>query len=263
MAITASKYVPPHLRNKGKKHQEKTQKQAKTKKVEATNQAPPVKPHCELFLADLPVSLRVVQTLASFFHPYGEISHVQLIQPSDKMPENCLKWISEEDFAGRYCAIVEFQTARVAKFVVGVLRKRIETMNFRVGLLKPGLAEEMATQEQRLFESVYTPTSSFSKTQKSILKEKQSNANQYSSEESSEIENAHSRKRSTLLINRTSDGAYWTGSSSDYSLHSSGSGGSDSEHDKKVLAHYDTSDDDDIDLLSLAIKNGIKVTKDY
>jgi len=259
MAITASKYVPPHLRNKARKP-EKAGK-GKVKKVETP--VPTVKPHCELFLADLPPSLRVVQTLASFFHPYGEISHVQLIQPTDPLPENCKKWVAEEEFAGRYCAIVEFQTARVAKFVVGVLRKRIETMNFRVGLLKPGLAEEMATQEQRLFESVYTPALSFaSKTQKSILKEK-AVSSQYSSEESSEIESAHSRKRSTLVINRTSDGAYWTGSSSDYSLNSSGSGGSDSEHDKKPVAHYDTSDDDDIDLLSLAIKNGIKVTKEY
>lgn len=77
-------------------------------------------------------------------------------------------------------------TARVAKFVVGVLRKRIEGLNFRIGLLKPGLSDEMKIQSRRLEESIHVPTFS-TKTQDQFLTERESGV-QYSSEELSENE---------------------------------------------------------------------------
>ena len=76
--MIAGKYVPPHMRNRPAtaaappsepKFNQKTKKTKKTKKVEAVpkpaaQEVPKVKPHCELFLADLPAPMRSVTTLA-------------------------------------------------------------------------------------------------------------------------------------------------------------------------------------------------------
>jgi hypothetical protein len=78
MQMIAGKYVPPHMRNRPAtaaappsehKFNQKTKKTKKTKKVEAVQkpaaqEVPKVKPHCELFLADLPAPMRSVTTLA-------------------------------------------------------------------------------------------------------------------------------------------------------------------------------------------------------
>ena len=87
-------------------------------------------------------------------------------------------------FAHTDCAVIEFMTARVAKFVVGVLRKRIEALNFRIGLLKPGLSDEMIVQKQRLLDVNHMPALAIAKTH--FLAENSSS--QYSSEELSESE---------------------------------------------------------------------------
>lgn len=211
--IVGGKYVPPHMRNNTgattsamkkpslspfaawtkneNSKPKKTKKEKKTaeKKITSTTDTttPPPKPHCELFLADLPPALRSLQSLAGFFHPYGEISNIQYIPAGKTFPTDITDrdLIEPAKFAKTNCAIIEFLTARVAKFVVGVLRKRIEALNFRIGLLKPGLAEEMVAQEQRLLDSLHLPTFQINKTQSSFLEQSTS---QYSSEELSEIE---------------------------------------------------------------------------
>ena len=210
--IVGGKYVPPHMRNNTgatsamkkpslspfaawtkneNSKPKKTKKEKKTaeKKITSTTETttPPPKPHCELFLADLPPALRSLQSLAGFFHPYGEISNIQYIPAGKTFPADITDrdLIEPAKFAKTNCAIIEFLTARVAKFVVGVLRKRIEALNFRIGLLKPGLSEEMIAQEQRLLDSLHLPTFQINKTQSSFLEQSTS---QYSSEELSEIE---------------------------------------------------------------------------
>jgi len=272
--IVGGKYVPPHMRSSGStleptampvtkktispfvkwsksEKQAKKQTAKKEKKTTAetkkplTEETPIAKPHCELFLADLPPALRSLQSLAGFFHPYGEISNIQFIPAGKQFPLDITKreLIEPAKFAKTNCAIIEFLTARVAKFVVGVLRKRIEALNFRIGLLKPGLADEMITQEQRLLDSLHLPTFQINKTQSSFLNE--SSTSQYSSEELSEIESRPTKRFIKPL--QIADQAYYTGSSENTS---------DSD-----FGRYDTSDDD-TDLLTLALKNGIKVIRD-
>jgi len=275
MQMIAGKYVPPHMRNRpatavappceAKLNAKQTKKTKKTKKAEpvpkpaAQAEVPKVKPHCELFLADLPAPMRSVTTLAGFFHPYGEIVNIQIIPVGQKFPEECHKFIDTVEFEESFCAIVEFLTARVAKFVVGVLRKRIEGLNFRIGLLKPGLAEEMVVQEGRLKESIYMPSYQINKTQEAMLKNKQ--VQSYSSEELSEVENNQRNKRAILRLGGSAvDPAYWTGSSG-ISCSGSSSSEVDSDQDRKMRPISESSDDDDCDLLTLALKNGIKVTR--
>ena len=47
-----------------------------------------------------------------------------------------MKWCNKDNLEPSHSAIVEFQTARTAKFVVGVLRKRLSQLNFRYFSLK-------------------------------------------------------------------------------------------------------------------------------
>jgi hypothetical protein len=267
MPIVAGKYVPPHMRNGAKiepsqapatptyvakktlktknfKKSEKTgngnySKNKNVKKIETKKQVkeegPQVKPHCELFLADLPPALQSRQFLAGFFHPYGEISQITYVPAGCSFPMEMTSrnLFSPAAFAHTDCAVIEFMTARVAKFVVGVLRKRIEALNFRIGLLKPGLSDEMIFQKQRLLDVNHMPALAMAKTH--FLAENSSS--QYSSEELSESETTNQPRNCNI-----NDHAYYTGSSeSSYS--------------------YDTSDDD-TDLLTLALKNGIKVIRD-
>lgn len=274
--MVGNKYVPPHMRNRPAQVSEPTTKfnQSKMKKTKVNPKKtkkvdlkPPtaieetkVKPHCELFLADLPAPMRSVTTLAGFFHPYGEIANIQIIPVGQKFPDDCRKFIEVDEFENTFCAIVEFLTARVAKFVVGVLRKRIEALNFRIGLLKPGLAEEMSIQEGRLKESIYMPSYQINQTQQEMLNEKQ--VQSYSSEELSEVELKQTRnKRAILRITNPSDPAYWTGSSGVSSGSSSSASEVDSDPDRAKRPISESSDDDDCDLLALALKNGIKVTR--
>lgn len=279
--MVAGKYVPPHLRNGAKKTevtpfrdapktksgkpsgptkwsnpnmkskkaiQRDLKKEArKAEKVEKVKEeGPMVKPHCELFLADLPPALRSLQTLAGFFHPYGEISNIVYVPAGKSFPADITRrnLFGAGDFSATHCAIIEFLTARVAKFVVGVLRKRIEGLNFRIGLLKPGLSDEMKNQTRRLEESIHVPTY-LAKPQDQFLKERDSTTSQYSSEELSENE---AIIKPGLVFNAgPCDAAYFTGSSEVTS---------DSD-----FGRY-SSDDDSTDLLTLALKNGIKVIRD-
>jgi hypothetical protein len=214
MQMLAGKYVPPHMRNRPVQaepvtrfNQTKPKKTKngikKIKKVEikpAVVEEIKVKPHCELFIADIPAPMRSVTTLAGFFHPYGEIANIQIIPVGQKFPEECSKFIDVAQFENTFCAIVEFLTARVAKFVVGVLRKRIEALNFRIGLLKPGLAEEMSIQEGRLKESIYMPSYQINQTQEAMLIS--NNCQSYSSEELSEVELNQTRNKVKYSILR-------------------------------------------------------------
>jgi len=277
--IVGGKYVPPHMRTTGsslepcampatsnkkpispfakwsksentkpskKQPIKKQEKKTTAEKKSFSEDSPIAKPHCELFLADLPPALRSLQSLAGFFHPYGEISNIQFIPTGKQFPADITQreLIEPAKFAKTNCAIIEFLTARVAKFVVGVLRKRVEALNFRIGLLKPGLADEMDMQEQRLLDSLHLPTIQINKTQSSFLNEANSTS-QYSSEELSEHESRPTKRFIKPL--QMADQAYFTGSS-----------GTTSDSD---FGRYDTSDDD-TDLLTLALKNGIKVIRD-
>jgi hypothetical protein len=68
----------------------------------------------------------------AFFHPYGEVAQIQMIGPNDPIPEAVQKWCMDTELEPSQSAVVEFLTARTAKFVVGVLRKRLAQLNFRL-----------------------------------------------------------------------------------------------------------------------------------
>lgn len=214
------------------------QKKQKKQPVEPKE---PKKPHCEVILTDLPPQLRSMQNLATFFHPYGEVSQIQIFAPKDEMPANILKFTGNTELSNGYSALVEFLTARVAKFVVGVLRKRLRQLNFRVGLVKPGLEEELTIQKNTIGEISHTPSSIIFDKQNYVPK---SNFGD-SSSDSSEIE----MKASKRIIKRyfqsgfaPLDQAYWTQSSPSGSSESGPS--SESDPERTPSPHSLLSDDD-------------------
>lgn len=196
-----------------------------------------IKPHCELFLTNLPPAMRSIAGLAAFFHPYGEVAQIQMISPTDDIPEAVMKWCKEKDVPAGHSAIVEFLTARTAKFVVGVLRKRLAQLNFRVGLIKPGLGEELSYQRTTFGDIVHQPSSNFNQ-QFVVTKTHISD----SSSETSEGDSRPAKRFTKRLIapQRMSDEAYWSNpsatSSSAISSSETSMTSSDSESENRRAA---------------------------
>jgi hypothetical protein len=105
-------------------------------------------------LVDLPEYLYSIPALASFFEPYGEVAMLQIL-PRQKMWDGDLIDLLGASMCNRlsqntYCAIVEFYSARMAKFIIGILRKRLPILKFRCALLKPSAAIELTNQADNL-----------------------------------------------------------------------------------------------------------------
>jgi len=105
-------------------------------------------------IVDLPPYLYSIPALASFFEPYGEVAMLQIL-PQKRMWDADLIDLLGASMCNRLanqslCAIVEFYSARMAKFIIGILRKRLPILKFRCALLKPSAAIELSNQAENL-----------------------------------------------------------------------------------------------------------------
>merc|ERR1712178_229590 len=105
-------------------------------------------------IVDLPPYLYSIPALASFFEPYGEVAMLQIL-PQKRMWDADLIDLLGASMCNRLanqslCAIVEFYSARMAKFIIGILRKRLPILKFRCALLKPSAAIELSNQADNL-----------------------------------------------------------------------------------------------------------------
>merc|ERR1712127_749262 len=105
-------------------------------------------------LTDLPEYLYSIPALASFFEPYGEVAMLQIL-PMKRMWDGDLIDLLGGSMCSRlaegtHCAVVEFYSARMAKFIIGILRKRLPVLKFRCALLKPSAAIELTNQADNL-----------------------------------------------------------------------------------------------------------------
>jgi hypothetical protein len=128
---------------------------ADTKAMQALQQIQEAKPgNKRAILTDLPEYLYSIPALASFFEPYGEVAMLQIL-PLKRMWDGDLIDLLGASMCNRlaqntYCAIVEFYSARMAKFIIGILRKRLPILKFRCALLKPSAAIELTNQADNL-----------------------------------------------------------------------------------------------------------------
>jgi len=215
-----------------------------------------IKPHCELFLTNLPPAMRSIAGLAAFFHPYGEVAQIQVLSPNDDIPEPVMKWCKEKDVPNGHSAIVEFLTARTAKFVVGVLRKRLAQLNFRVGLIKPGLGDELTYQRTTFGDIVHQPSAGFNQ---QFVVTKPTHISDTSSD-SSEADARPSKRFVKRMITpqRVCDEAYWTNASASSSAPSSSetmtSSDSESENRRAASPVSELSETD----IMVTIEEGVK-----
>lgn len=105
-------------------------------------------------LVDLPGYLYSIPALAGFFEPYGEVAMLQIL-PQKRMWDGDLIDLLGATMCNRLarkslCAVVEFHSARMAKFIIGILRKRLPTLKFRCALLKPSAGIELTNQADNL-----------------------------------------------------------------------------------------------------------------
>lgn len=128
---------------------------ADAKAMQALQQIQEAKPgNKRAILTDLPEYLYSIPALASFFEPYGEVAMLQIL-PLKRMWDGDLIDLLGASMCNRlsqntYCAIVEFYSARMAKFIIGILRKRLPILKFRCALLKPSAAIELTNQADNL-----------------------------------------------------------------------------------------------------------------
>lgn len=128
---------------------------ADSKAMQTLQQIQEAKPgNKRAILTDLPEYLYSIPALASFFEPYGEVAMLQIL-PLNRMWDGDLIDLLGGSMCSRlaqgtHCAVVEFYSARMAKFIIGILRKRLPVLKFRCALLKPSAAIELTNQADNL-----------------------------------------------------------------------------------------------------------------
>jgi len=106
-------------------------------------------PFKRIVAINLPAKYQSVEALTSVFHPYGDVNIVRVLKPGKNIPADIKQWIRLIPDLGRAaCAVIDFETARAAKFAVHVFRQRENEMGFRCALLKPGVDEKLYSERE-------------------------------------------------------------------------------------------------------------------
>merc|ERR1712176_1727088 len=134
---TTGKYVSP-----GKKMAQ-IQKQAAGEK-------PKQGPYNKVLIVGLSQEFRSLNGVLNIFRPYGDVVSARVYRPYSTLPNEITRWCPSVEVQDSFSAVVEYPTARCAKFAVGVLRERVQSNRYRVVLLKPGAYEELQRQKMSI-----------------------------------------------------------------------------------------------------------------
>jgi len=113
-------------------------------------------PFNKVLIVGLAPEYRSLNGVLDIFRPYGDVVSARVYRPFLTLPPEITRWVPSIELQGAYSAIIEYPTARCAKFAVGVLRERVTTNKYRVVLLKPGAYEELQRQ-QTLIQTAQSP----------------------------------------------------------------------------------------------------------
>lgn len=139
--------------------QSKTKKKTKTKqkskdsydeKAKAVQQeeGSKAKPYKRVIAINLPAELQSIDAVTSVFHPYGDVTLVRVLKPGKVLPFDTKQYAAKIPELGTVpCALVDFETARAAKFAVHVLRQRADEVGFRLAILKPGVEDKLYSDD--------------------------------------------------------------------------------------------------------------------
>lgn len=138
-------------------NQTKTKKKIKTKKtIEVVEKVKPAdegkaKPYKRVIAINLPSELQSIDAVTSVFHPYGDVTLVRVLKPSKALPFDTKQYAAKIPELGTVpCALIDFETARAAKFAVHVLRQRADEIGFRLAILKPGVEEKLYAEDESM-----------------------------------------------------------------------------------------------------------------
>jgi hypothetical protein len=151
------------LQNEFQTNQKKLKKKTKTIKKNEIDKAPKFasggtlelsekpKPYKRVLAINLPSNLQTIDAVTAVFHPYGDVTLVRVLKPGKQLPFDTKQYASKIPELGSVtCALIDFETARAAKFAVHVLRQRADEIGFRLALLKPGIEEKLYENELEL-----------------------------------------------------------------------------------------------------------------
>lgn len=142
------KYVPP-----GKAKQMQQNKQT----TNTTNQEKQKQgPYNKVLIVGLSAEYRSLNGVLNIFRPYGDVVSARVYRPYSTLPNEITRWCPSVEVQDSFSAVVEYPTARCAKFAVGVLRERVQSNRYRVVLLKPGAYEELQRQKLSILSSSQT-----------------------------------------------------------------------------------------------------------
>lgn len=126
---------------------------ATAKKANASAEKQKQGPFNKVLIVGLGPTHRSLPDVVDIFRPYGDVVSARVLPPFQTLPNDITRWVPSVELQGTYCAIVEYPTARCAKFAVGVLRERVVSNKYRVVLLKPGAYDELQRQHQLILGS--------------------------------------------------------------------------------------------------------------
>lgn len=137
------KYVPP-----GKAKQMQQNKNQTTNTSSSNNQEKQKQgPYNKVLIVGLSAEYRSLNGVLNIFRPYGDVVSARVYRPYSTLPNEITRWCPSVEVQDSFSAVVEYPTARCAKFAVGVLRERVQSNRYRVVLLKPGAYEELQRQK--------------------------------------------------------------------------------------------------------------------
>jgi hypothetical protein len=146
------KYVPP---GKAKQiQQNKQNNNASTNSSQENKQKQG--PYNKVLIVGLSAEYRSLNGVLNIFRPYGDVVSARVYRPYSTLPNEITRWCPSVEVQDSFSAVVEYPTARCAKFAVGVLRERVQSNRYRVVLLKPGAYEELQRQKLSILSSSTT-----------------------------------------------------------------------------------------------------------
>lgn len=157
-------------------------------------------PHRRILAVNLPMGYQTIESVTGVFHPYGDVTVVRVLKPGKNLPTDVKPWLRKIPDLGRTCcAIVDFETARAAKFAVHVLRQREDEVGFRCALLKQGIEEKlyeprkemMPTTEVNLKHEHGSDSGVTSEDQNSSGSHRSTSASEHSEHSDSDIVSSH------------------------------------------------------------------------
>merc|ERR1711962_841914 len=114
---------------------------------QAAGDKPKQGPYNKVLIVGLSQEFRSLNGVLNIFRPYGDVVSARVYRPYSTLPNEITRWCPSVEVQDSFSAVVEYPTARCAKFAVGVLRERVSSNKYRVVLLKPGAYEELQRQQ--------------------------------------------------------------------------------------------------------------------